>query len=198
MSLDYQYLNLYNQTTKKQLQTVVNKTKGRLPMAYTQEKHDPKLEALIQDAVKKIDGKKENDICRFLPVGTGGYIHHFTMQKMKTEDPHQLQTLINKFIINVNRPTEVPPKPRAARGSRKRRDQLLFSKQDIELLLTIARQTGNKDLVKKLTPKKDLKTVKRELIASIRHGRTDQDLWHSYVEAATTQNSFAPNSFAEV
>jgi hypothetical protein len=158
-------------------------------MAYTQEKHDSKLEALIVEAVKKIEGGKENDICRYLPVSTGGYIHHFTMQKMKTEDPHQLINLINKYIIHVDRPSEVPPKQRAARGSRKRRDQLLFSKQDIELLLNMARQNGNKDLVKKLTPKKDLRTVKRELIASIRHGRIDQELWQSYIEAIATQNS---------
>lgn len=165
-------------------------------MAYTQEKHDPQLQALIVEAVKKIDGKKENDICRYLPVSTGGYIHHFTMQKMKTEDPHQLIQLINKHIIHADRPSEVPPKPRAARGSRKRRDQLLFSKQDIELLLTMARQTGNKDLVKKLTPKKDLRTIKRELIASIRHGRVEQELWQSYVEVIATQNSFMSNHFA--
>jgi hypothetical protein len=164
-------------------------------MAYTQDKHDPRLEALIKEAVKKISAKKENDICRFLPVNTGGYIHHFTMQKMKTEDPTQLQALINKYIINVDKPSEVPPKPRAARGSRKRRDQLLFSKQDIELLLNIARQTGNKDLVKKLTPKKDLRTIKRELIASIRHGRVDQELWQSYGEVIATQNSFISNHF---
>jgi hypothetical protein len=165
-------------------------------MAYTQEKNDPKLEALIVEAVKKIDGKKENDICRYLPVSTGGYIHHFTMQKMKTEDPHQLIQLINRHIMHADRPSEVPPKPRAARGSRKRRDQLLFSKQDIELLLTMARQTGNKDLVKKLTPKKDLRTIKRELIASIRHGRVDQELWQSYGEVIAAQNSFMSNHFA--
>ncbi len=167
-------------------------------MAYTQEKLDSRLEALIQEAVKKINGDKENDICRYLPVSTGGYIHHFTMQKMKTVDPQQLITLITKFISNVDKPTEVPPKPRAARGSLKRRDQLMFSKQDIELLLSMARQNGNKELVKKLTPKKDPKTIKRELIASIRRGRVDQDLWQSYVEVVTTQNSFAQNNFAEV
>lgn len=162
-------------------------------MAYTQEKHDSKLETLIQHAVKKIGGRKENDICRYLPVGTGGYIHHFTMRKMKTEAPEQLHQLINKFIINVDKPHTVPPKPRAARGSRKRRDQLLFSKQDIERLLSIARQAGDKELIRKLTPRKDLRTIKRELIASIRHGRVDQDLWQSYVEAISVAN-FAANN----
>lgn len=144
------------------------------------------LDALIHNAVKKIGAKKENDICRYLPVSTGGYIHHFTMRKMKTEAPEQLQSLINKFIVNVDKPHTVPPKQRAARGSRKRRDQFLFSKQDIERMLNMARLAGDKDMVRKLTPKKDLRTIKRELIASIRHSKVDQELWHFYVEVLTS------------
>ena len=141
------------------------------------------LEQLINSAVKKIGAKKENDICRYLPVSTGGYIHHFTMRKMKTEAPEQLHNLISKYIINVDKPVNVPPKQRAARGSRKRRDQFLFSKQDIERMLNMARLAGDKEMIRKLTPKKDLRTVKRELIASIRHGRVEQELWHFYVES---------------
>lgn len=141
------------------------------------------LDQLINSAVKKIGAKKENDICRYLPVSTGGYIHHFTMRKMKTEAPEQLHSLISKYIINVDKPVNVPPKQRAARGSRKRRDQFLFSKQDIERMLNMARLAGDKEMIRKLTPKKDLRTVKRELIASIRHGRVEQELWHFYVES---------------
>lgn len=141
------------------------------------------LEQLIQSAVKKVGAKKENDICRYLPVSTGGYIHHFTMRKMKTEAPEQLQQMITKHIINADKPHMVPPKQRAARGSRKRRDQFLFSKVDIERMLNMARLAGDKEMIRKLTPKKDLRTIKRELIASIRHGKVEQELWHFYVEA---------------
>jgi hypothetical protein len=160
----------------------------------TQEKQDTKqLEALINHAVKKVGGKKENDICRYLPIGTGGYIHHFTMRKMKTENPEQLQSMITKHIINADRPSTVPPKPRAARGSRKRRDQLLFTKHDIEKMLSMARQAGDKEMIRKLTPRKDLRTIKRELIASIRHGKIEQELWHSYVETISAQASLSAN-----
>lgn len=147
------------------------------------------LETLISAAIKKIAGRKENDICRYLPMPTGGYIHHFTMRKMKTEEPEHLLSLISKYIINADKPTTVPPKPRAARGSRKRRDQFLFSKQDIERMLNMARLAGDKEMIRKLTPKKDLRTIKRELIASIRHGKIDQELWHFYVEAITNINN---------
>lgn len=150
-------------------------------------KHEGKsLEQLISSAVKKVGAKKENDICRYLPVSTGGYIHHFTMRKMKTEAPEQLQALITKFIVNVEKPTTVPPKSRAARGSRKRRDQLLFSKHDIERMLNMARLAGDKEMIRKLTPKKDLRTIKRELISSIRHGKVDQELWQYYAEAVNS------------
>ena len=149
------------------------------------------LESLIQAAVKKLGAKKENDICRYIPSTAGGYIHHFTMRKMKTRQPDQLATMISKFIINVDKPSSVKPKQRAARGSRKRRDQFLFSKHDIERMLNMARLAGDKEMIRKLTPKKDLRSIKRELIASIRHGKVDQDLWTSYVEAISLHNSLA-------
>lgn len=151
-------------------------------MSHANSKHEAKLEHLIQQAIKKINAKKENDICRYLPSSNGGYIHHFTMRKMKTEAAEQLQSLINQYIVNVDKPLSVTPKPRAARGSRKRRDQFVFTKQDLERMLQLARHQGDKDLIRKLTPKKDLRTIKRELIASIRHGRVEQELWHFYAE----------------
>ena len=156
------------------------------------------LDQLIHAAVKKVGGNKENDICHYLP-GTMGewYIHHFTMRKMKTEDPQQLAELLTKFIINSSNPQEVIPKPRAARGSRKRRDLYTFSKQDLERMLSMARTAGDKEMVRKLTPKKDLRTIKRELISSIRHGRIEPELWNMYCEAMASQASLtAPLSAA--
>jgi len=159
-------------------------------MATTHEKVDNKqLDALIHAAIKKIQGKKENDICRYLPVDTGGYIHHFTMRKMKTEAPQALQQLISKYIINTERPSTVKPKSRAARGSRKRRDQVLFTKTDIERMLIMARAAGDKDMIRKLTPKKDLRTLKKELISAIKqglHGPIEQELWNAYSEMAAS------------
>lgn len=149
---------------------------------------EEKLQSSIQKAVVKIGAKKENDICRYLPINSGGYIHHFTMRKMKTENPNELLVMIDKYILNVNKPKAVPPKPRAARGSRKMRGNFFFTKQDMERLLNMARIAGDKELVKKLTPREDLRTIKRKLISSIRHGRIERDLWESYVEAQTNQN----------
>jgi hypothetical protein len=155
------------------------------------DKNERQLDNLINQAVKKINGKKENDICRYLPSSTGGYIHHFTMRKMRTESPEQLQQMITKHIINADKPASVPPKPRAARGSRKRRDQILFTKNDIERMLGMARQAGDNEMVRKLTPKKDLRTIKRELIASIRHGRVEPDSWQNYVDAISHQSTLS-------
>lgn len=156
-------------------------------MATAQDKYDPKnLEALIGTAVKKVQGRKENDICRYLPGESGGYIHHFTMRKMKHEAPHALQSMISKYIINVDKPTRMPPKPRAARGSRKRRDQVLFNKYDLERMLVMARNVGDKEMIRKLTPKRDLRSLKKELISAIKqglHGPIEQEMWNSYIES---------------
>ena len=90
---------------------------------------------------------------------------------------------IEKYIVNPSNPHKVQPKQRAARGSRKRRDHFFFSKNDLERLLHMARISGDKDMVRKLTPRTDPRTIKRELLASIRQGRAEQDLWNSWLEA---------------
>ncbi len=156
-------------------------------MATTHEKLDERqLDTLIGSAVEKIQGKKENDICRYLPVETGGYIHHFTMRKMKTEAPQALQKLISQYILNAEQPAAVKPKPRAPRGLRKRRDQLLLYKPDIEKMLTMAQAMGDKEMVRRLTPKRDLRSLKKELISAIKHGlhgAIEQEMWNSYIES---------------
>lgn len=140
------------------------------------------IEDIISKAIKKVGGRKENDLCRFIPMTAGGYMHHFTLKKLKNRSPEQLGTLIEKYIINTERPASVTPKSRAARGSRKKRDNLQFSRTQLERMLTIARMAGDKEMVAILAPKKSLASCKRELISSIRHNRVEPELWNAYVE----------------
>lgn len=141
------------------------------------------LEDLITLAIKKVGGRKENDLCRYLPMTSGGYMHHFTLKKMKLRVPEKLTEMIKTFITNSDKPATVPPKQRAARGSRKRKDQIVLTRQEIDRFLHLAREKGDKDLIRKLMPKKDLKTLKRDLISSIRRSEVDHELWNSYLEA---------------
>jgi hypothetical protein len=149
------------------------------------------LEEIIEKAIKKMGVKKENDLCRYIPLKTGGYMHHFTLKKMKKKNPQELSAIIKQHIINVSRPLSVAPKPRAARGSRKRRDQLTFTKWQLERMLNIARLSGDKEIISILSPKKSLASYKRELIQSIRQNKVDQELWNGYVESVNSQNSLA-------
>lgn len=147
------------------------------------------VEDTIAKAIKKVGGTKENDLCKYLPMDSGGYMHHFTLRKMKSKDPQELNTLIEKFIIRTDRPIAVPPKRRAPRGSRKRRDNLSFSRTQLERMLQIARLAGDKEMISVLSPRKSLPLVKRELISSIRHNRVDQELWNSYVDCINADNT---------
>lgn len=165
-------------------------------MGYTQESGGKKgssgrqqLEDVISKAIKKIGGSKENDLCKYIPIPSGGYIHHFTLRKMKTEQPDELSAMINRFIINVDVPMTVPPKPRAPRGTRKRRDQITFTKTEIERMLNMARQVGDNEIIAKLTPKKSLAACKRELILSVKVGKIEPELWNAYVEAVNAVNN---------
>jgi len=146
------------------------------------------LQSTIEKALKKIKGTKENELCRYLPMDSGGYMHHFTFRKMKGECPKDLIALIHDYVIDVERPKTVKPKPRAPRGSRKRRDQLHFTKHDIERILHMARLAGDKEMIRKLT-QKDLKQIRRELINSIKNNKIEPDLWNAYVEAVTNHNA---------
>ncbi len=89
-------------------------------MSSTNAKYNEELKSSIQKSLKKINGSKENEICRYLPMEGGGYMHHFTFRKMKGECPKELIALINKHVLTPSKPQTVTPKPRAPRGSRKR------------------------------------------------------------------------------
>lgn len=154
------------------------------------------LENAIQEALKKIGSSRKTDICHYIPAdprqdgGIAGYKHHFTFSKEETEEPEKLKKEIEKFILQQKQPHKINPKPRI-RTPRRRKDQLLFSKHDIDRLLQMARMAGDKEMVRKLTTQnKDLKEVKKELISSIRRGQLEPDLWNTFVELVTTQQSF--------
>lgn len=149
------------------------------------------IEDLISKAIRKVGAKKENELCKYLPIKTGGYMHHFTLRKMKSKQPQDLSAMIERFVINADKLIVVPPKQRAARGSRKRRDHMNFTRNQLERMLNIARLAGDKEIISILSPRKSLATCKRELIQSIRHQKIDQDLWNSYVEAVNAQQMMA-------
>ncbi|MBN2479484.1 MAG: hypothetical protein JXA94_04580 [Parachlamydiales bacterium] len=153
------------------------------------QKNLKELEDVIAKAIKKVGARKENDLCKYLPVTTGGYMHHFTLRKMKKKNPQDLANIITEFVINSNRPLVVSPKPRAARGSRKRRDQMSFTKWQLERMLNIARLAGDKEIISILSPKKSLASYKRELIQAIRQNKVEQELWNGYIESVNSINA---------
>ncbi|AUS59887.1 Uncharacterised protein [Chlamydia abortus] len=166
-------------------------------MAVEQSNINEEVEKLILKAIRKVCGDKENDLCRYLPGPSGGYMHHFTLKKMKSAAPEQFLKMLKTFILESDSPRAINPKPRAPRGSKKRRDFINFTKTDIERVLELARQVGDKDLLARFSPKKPLPSLKRELIRSIRNGIVSVELWNAYVEAVRTNASSldSPQSF---
>jgi hypothetical protein len=149
------------------------------------------VEDVISKAIKKLGLKKENELCKYLPMKSGGYMHHFTLKKMKHKQPGELAGIIERFVLNVDRPPVIAPKQRAARGSRKRKDHMNFTRMQLERMLNIARLAGDKEIITILSPRKSLASCKRELIQSIRHNKVEQELWNSYAEAANAQAMLA-------
>lgn len=153
------------------------------------------LYQFIEKAMKKVQGSKENDLCKFLPGPGGGYMHHFTLKKLKKINPVELKKLLQEFIIDAQTPKALQPKQRAPRGSRKRRDIISFSRGDLEKVIDLARRFGDKDLLAKFSPKRPLASLKRDLIRSIRENHINQELWDAYVEAIHATANPAPSNF---
>lgn len=147
------------------------------------------LEKVIATALRKVEGAEENELCKFLPGPSGGYMHHFTLRKLKNSNPTELFKLLQEFIINSSSPKVLDPKPRAPRGSRRKRDVVSFSRTDIEKVLDLARRTGDQDLLTRFSPKRSLPTLKRELIRSIRENRVEAELWNAFAESIALINS---------
>ena len=147
-----------------------------------------KIDEVLAKAMKKAGVKKENDLCKYLPMKTGGYMHHFTLRKMKIKQPQELAAIVEKFIVNADKLTSVAPKQRAPRGSRKRKEHMNFSRNQLDRMLSIARMAGDKEIVSMLSPRRSLATYKRELIQAIRQNRVEQELWNSYSEAVNAMN----------
>lgn len=142
------------------------------------------VEEVISKAIKKVGARKENELCKYLPMKTGGYMHHFTFRKMKLKQPQELAQIIERSVLNADKPIVMPPKQRAPRGSRKRKDHMNFTRSQLERMLTIARQVGDKEIITMLSPRKSLAAAKRELIAALRHNKVEIELWNNYVESA--------------
>lgn len=157
----------------------------------TETKTAKNVDELITKAMRKVGAKKENELCKYLPMKTGGYMHHFTFRKMRSKQPQELAVIVDRYVAQVDRPLAVAPKQRAARGSRKRRDHLNFTRNQLERMLNIARLAGDKEIISILSPRKSLAACKRELIQSIRHNKIEQDLWTGYTEAVHAQQMMA-------
>ncbi len=140
------------------------------------------LADIIARAMQKIGGRRENELCKYLPAEGGGYLHHFTLRKMKLRNPASLNELISKFILNPERPVRLPHKRRAPRGTRRRRDGVALTRMDFERVMNLVRQSGDQELMAKLSPQKNLPNLKRDLIRSIREGRVEVELWNLYVQ----------------
>jgi hypothetical protein len=147
------------------------------------EKHSGQaLADILSRAMTKIGGRGENDLCKYLPAEGGGYLHHFTLRKMKVRNPSGLRELIAKFILGAEKPVRLPHKRRAPRGTRKRREGVSLTRTDLERMIQLVRDAGDQELMAKLNPQKNLPALKRDLIRSIREGRIEQELWTLYVQ----------------
>jgi len=140
------------------------------------------LEQIISQAMQRIKGHSQKELCHYLPVATGGHMHHFTMKKLRLKSPSELAQLLKKYILQPSSPQTVAPKQRAPRGSRKKGGLPPLNRSQMEKLLEMARKTGDQELVQALAPKQSLAQCKKALMSSIRKNKAEPGLWEAYLD----------------
>lgn len=144
------------------------------------------LEKTIKQALHKIAAHSEKELCHYLPAQKGsGYLHHFSLKKLKNQDPTTLNALLKEFIIDAGSPKMLAPKQRAPKGSRKKKDSLTFNRSELSSLVELARKAGYQDIVAQLSSHRSLASIKRDLVRSIKDNKVDQELWRAYTDSVT-------------
>lgn len=73
-------------------------------------KHLHELEEAIAQAMSKVKAPRETKLCYYIPWD-GGYLHHLRFLRLKRDEPKELQTLIQKHILEKDNPEAVNPLP---------------------------------------------------------------------------------------
>jgi len=140
------------------------------------------LQSTIKQAVKKVNGEKEFDICRYIPGDKGYYLHHLSYGRLKRQEPKTLQKLLKTHILESKQPKKFPSAPRSARDHTSVPKTLKLSAPELRKILDLVKGSGDADLANKLQPKMSLPQLKRLLIASIRGNEPDQNLWDALTQ----------------
>lgn len=141
------------------------------------------IKDVLRKAIDKVKGTKENDVCRYLPVQQGGYMHHFTLKKMMTQEPAELEAMLNKHILSVDEPKLVPHRPRRPRGmSGSKSDVIQVTRSELEYIIGAVRSAGDPKIAAKLMPRQKRSDIKKRLIDSIRRDEVRRELYDAYVD----------------
>lgn len=140
------------------------------------------METTIAEALEKTGAHKENTLCRYLPSEDEGHMHHFTMRKLKENDPEKLKELLREFIIDATSAKRIDPKPRPRRKNGKNHS-FNFDQSTLEKIIQMAEEKGDKELLEQLRPKPPFSLVKKEFMNTIRENKIDERLWKDYKES---------------
>ncbi len=136
------------------------------------------LEKSIKKALARTNSKNELDLRKYIPSQAddkSGYLHHFSLNKMKKTNPEQLNKLIEEFILT-------PPSPKPIAGG-KRNQKSRFPRSESSMLIkliNIALKSGDQDAVRYLIEKCSIKEIRHAFIRTLMERKIDEQLWEAY------------------
>lgn len=138
------------------------------------------LEECISEAMSRVNAQKENDLCRYIP-GSKGHLHHFAFGKLKKTQPALLQKMIQEHILERDKPEHVSSNPRPSLMV-KRTVEVKFKRSQINRLVDILKNTGDKELIAMLSPHQTFGQVQKAMQDMVRAREVNHDLWTTYVK----------------
>jgi len=139
------------------------------------------LEEAITAASKKVNVKKETDLCHYIPTKHGDRLHHLAFKRMKLAQPDGLLQLLRTHIIENSKPSLLPPKQRSREIVDEGLVKVKLPKSQVPLLISILKKSGNPELASLISSHQTLPVIQRQIISMIRHKAVDQELWNTYV-----------------
>lgn len=143
-------------------------------------RHLEELHENIADAMKKLNVKKETDLCYYLP-GKNGKLHHLAFLKLKKSAPTELLQLIKEHVLMRDRPEPLSSLPKSQTQTKKV-VEVQFRQRQINRILKVLKNAGEEDLIPLFTSHLTLEQAQKLMIDMVRSKKANHSLWQTYVE----------------
>ena len=133
------------------------------------------LSEVIKRAMDKLNLTSEAHLTHYLPGDDGNRMHHFTVKRLKKENPKRLCALLEKFILAPPTPQLLPSIPRQGKQI-----AVNFNRLQLNRLIDVVTASGDEELTNLLRPYQSFADVQKQMKQMTTRGEFDPILCEVY------------------